>query len=143
MSGKRKAIKAGMSAIKKEALAKKKQPWKTSNRKLQGWQPILEKQRGKPFKNQKELENYIGYDPDWGGIKKRSEKLKPLQEKMGLKNFLNALSDPTTDQGKAMKKMFDVDLPDRPRTGAKKKRSGGKITYRMTGGQVVAAGYNK
>jgi hypothetical protein len=115
MSGKRKAIKVGMSAIKKEALAKKKQPWKTSNRKLQGWQPILEKQRGKPFKNQKELENYIGYDPDWGDIKKR----------------------------KAMKKMFDVDLPDRPRTGAKKKRSGGKITYRMTGGQVVDAGYDK
>ena len=129
--------------IKKKVLAKKKQPWKTSNRKLQGWQPILEKQRGKPFKNQKELENYIGYDPDWGGIKKRSEKLKPLQEKMGLKNFLNALSDPTTDQGKAMKKMFDVDLPDRPRTGAKKKRKGGKITYRMTGGQVVASSYDK
>jgi hypothetical protein len=129
--------------IKKKALAKKKQPWKTSNRKLQGWQPILEKQRGKPFKNQKELENYIGYDPDWGGIKKRRKKLKPLQEKMGLKNFLNALSDPTTDQGKAMKKMFDVDLPDRPRTGAKKKRKGGKITYRMTGGQVVASSYDK
>tara|TARA_Y100000310_G_C20155195_1_gene566571 strand:+ start:141 stop:584 length:444 start_codon:yes stop_codon:yes gene_type:complete len=147
MSGKRKAIKAVMSAVEKEALATRRQK---VGKKFSGivTDRLIKKFAGEHGKaaairkfgkervaKVKISTKKIGTPPSKGGYGGgQGEDMIPSQPMTGKPPLIAEDKYPSDISGVS---------PHVPK-GRRGMRKGGKvITYRMTGGQVVAAGYNK
>ena len=118
-----------------KSIAKRLTPtkkWDSSMSKMPNMTKALEKLRGKPFKSQKELDDYLVETNK--GRTPLSERVKNLAEDKS-KSILNIKEfDPVSQTEKISKEII-----------AKRKlnkKHGGKITSRMTGGQVVSHGYD-